>query len=288
MIFTCYICKTGFDKKYNLERHLQKFRCKADCLLDLNKLNDMCKELLYLKNTNNIQKSNLETLENIDISEIEKSKKDTKDIKDIKDIKDTKDTKDIKVIGNNNKIINEQNNITNNVTNNIIIKIEINPINKLNTKYLDSEKLKQMIYKYDDMTPKTPEKINLILSDYIKNVICNDAHPENHAIKYTRIRPPTYKCLIEDTDGNSISIARNLKDTCELLTDPILSSLKKKIRQFLLKYQKDDKEDFDYGLYDTAIDQLKKEMNNVTVKKALSSVLQNDILSNMKFKVYRK
>lgn len=184
---------------------------------------------------------------------------------------------------NGDKITNVETQIVNN---NININIIVNPVSKLNTKYMDTDKLKQFIYKYDDMTVKTPEKLNILLSGYIKDIICNSEHPENHAIKYTKIRPPTYSCKVEDVNGESIDEIKNLKDTCELLTDPLLLTLKRKLRVFLSKYEKDDKDDFDYGLYDTAIDKLRKEFNNINVRKALSSVLQNEILCNidMKFK----
>lgn len=246
----CYICNDVFSQKRNLVKHWKDKRCKSSLLDDLEKMSNFIENLTTLPNKV-IVPDNIKLLTEIT---------------------------------NNGTINNNINNI-----NNINIKIEINPVTKLDTKHIDTDKLKALILKYDDRTEKTPEKLNMLLSGYIKDIICDKEHPENHAIKYTRVKPPTYKCTIEDDSGNTMDVIKGLKDTCDLLTDPILLTLKKKMKLFLNKYSKDDKEDFDYGLYDTAIDQLRKELNNKNVRKALSSVLQNDILNDieMKFKITR-
>jgi|GWRWMinimDraft_5_1066013.scaffolds.fasta_scaffold18770_1 hypothetical protein len=165
----------------------------------------------------------------------------------------------------------------------INVKIEINPITKLDISHIEPEKMKHLIEKYDDVTPKNPEKLNLLLTDYIKDVICDKEHPENHAVKYIKKKPPTYNCFIEDTEGNTVTVIKGLKDTCEVLSDPMLNTLKTKLKEFLQKYKED--EEFDYSLYEDAIKQLRKELNKGAVKKALSSVLQNDILNNIQMKL---
>lgn len=165
----------------------------------------------------------------------------------------------------------------------INVNIEINPITKLDISHIDSEKMKHLIEKYDDVTPKNPDKLNILLTNYIKDVICDKDHPENHVVKYIKKKPPTYNCSTEDTDGNTVTVIKGLKDTCELLSDPMLNTLKNKLKEFLEKYKED--EEFDYSLYEDAIKQLKKELNKDTVKKALSSVLQNDILNNIQMKL---
>ena len=166
----------------------------------------------------------------------------------------------------------------------INVKIEINPITKLDISHIEPNKMKKLIEKYDeDSTYKSPELLNLLLTDYIKNVICDKKHPENHAVKYVKKKPPTYNCVIEDVEGNTVSVIKGLKDTCELLTDPILNTLKVKLREFLKEYK--ENEEFDYSLYEDAINQLKTELNKSTVKKALSSVLKNDILNNIQMKL---
>jgi hypothetical protein len=177
------------------------------------------------------------------------------------------------IIGDNNMYIN--------------VKIEINPITKLQVSHIETDKMKSLIEKYDDPTiPKNPDKLNLLLSGYIKEqILCNTEHPENHAIKYIKKKPPTYNALIEDADGNTVSVIKGLKDTCELLSDPILDQLKVKLSEFIKKYKPDNDPAFDYCLYEDAIKQLKKELNKITVKKALSSVLQNDILNDIQMKL---
>lgn len=167
----------------------------------------------------------------------------------------------------------------------INVKIEINPITKLQVGHIEPDKMKKLIEKYDDSTVKNSNKLNLLLSDYIKDVMCDSKHPENHAVKYIKKKPPTYNCTIEDTDGNTVTVIKGLKDACELLSDPMLNTLKKKLKEFLVKYKDDKNEDFDYSLYEDAIRQLKNELNKETVKKALSSVLQNDILNDIQMKL---
>jgi hypothetical protein len=163
----------------------------------------------------------------------------------------------------------------------INVKIEINPITKLDLSHIEPVKMKSLIEKYDDN--KSPDKLNLLLSDYIKDVICNKDHPENHSIKYVKKKPPTYNCIIEDENGNTIETIKGLRDSCELLSDPILNTLKTKLQEFLSRYKKD--EEFDYGMYRTTIHHLKKELDKTAVKKALSAVLQNDILNNIQMKL---
>jgi hypothetical protein len=188
-------------------------------------------------------------------------------------------SKQLTINGNNNTITNSNNDI------NMKIEININPITKLNVNYIAPEKMKTLIEQYDDST-KNPDKLNLLLSGYIKDVICDQEHPENHAVKYTKKKPPTYNSLVEDTDGNTVSVIKGLKDTCELLSDPILNQLKAKIKEFINKYKNDgDDTEFDYSLYEDAINQLRKELNKDNVKKALSSVLRNDILNNIEMKL---
>ena len=127
------------------------------------------------------------------------------------------------------------------------------------------------------------DKMNLLLSDYIKDMICDTEHPENHAVKYIKKKPPTYNARIEDSEGNTVSVIKGLKDTCELLSDPILDTLKIKLRQFLKKYRKNDA--FNYLIYEETISELRNELNKANVKKALSTVLQNDILNNIEMKL---
>jgi hypothetical protein len=249
MTFICHICSNTFVQKINLQRHLNEKRCKSPLLTDLWKLNELLLQ----------QQSKLKEYENL--------------------IEDNEERiKQLTINGNNNTITNSNNDI------NMKIEIHINPITKLNVSYIEPEKMKVLIESYDEQ-PKNSDKLNLLLSDYIKDVICDNDHPENHAVKYTKKKPPTYNSLIEDTNGNTVSVIKGLKDTCELLSDPILNKLKLKMKEFINKYKTDDDPNFDYSLYEDAINQLRKELNKDNVKKALSSVLRNDILNNIEMKL---
>lgn len=186
----------------------------------------------------------------------------------------------LSVNGNNNNILIGKNT---NCNNDINMKIEIlvNPVTNLNVKYMTSDKMKVFIETYDKKE-KNSEQLNLLLSEYIKQIICNDEHPENHVVKYTMKKPPTFISITKDDEGNTVTLIKGLKDTCELLSDPILDKLKIKLKHFITKYK--DESTFDYSLYEDSITLLRKEFKKDNVKKALSSVLQYDILNNIEMK----
>lgn len=189
---------------------------------------------------------------------------------EIKRLKENTKSIPINIESNNNNINSHNNNTIN-------INVNINPITKLEIGHLDIDKIQNYIENYK----KNDDKLNLFLKDYIKDIICHEEHPENHAVKYIKKTPPTYNTLIEK-DGETIGVINGLKDTCELLSLPVLDTLKIKLKEFLKKIKKD--EEFDYSLYDDTIEQLKYELNKTNVKKALNSVLQHDILYTIKMK----
>jgi hypothetical protein len=182
----------------------------------------------------------------------------------------------------NPSIINSPITIGNN-NNNIKIEININPITKLDISHIEPSEMKSIIEKYDNDN----NKLNILLGDYIKNMICDSNHPENQAVKYITKKPPTYNSTIEDSEGNTVNVIKDLKDTCELLSDPILDQLKLKLKECLINYKQNEHNEFDFSLYEDAFKELRKEFNKETVKKALKGVLKNDILHNieMKFKL---
>jgi hypothetical protein len=247
MLFKCTLCGFDFKKKQSLQVHLNEKRCKSDLLNNHLKLHEFLDEKDRLIES---LKQSINLLQNNGISN---------------------NSGVIGIGGEHNMYIN--------------VKIEINPITKLQVGHIEPDKMKNLIEKYDDDTPKNSDKLNLLLSDYIKDVMCDSKHPENHAVKYIKKKPPTYNCIIEDDNGNTVTVIKGLKDTCELLSDPMLNTLKVKLKEFLTKYKKDQHEEFDYSLYEDAIKQLKNELNKDTVKKALSCVLQNDILNDIQMKL---
>ena len=246
MTFNCNYCDNIFAQKHVLQRHIADNRCKSTLIKDLNKINDIIQEY-----KNEIQKLKQHNITNIN---------------------------GINSIGNNNV--------------NMKIEININPITKLDIKHIEYDKLKQIIEKYDDSKELVngkekfnSDKVNMLLSSYIKDMICDSEHPENHAVKYIRKKPPTYNMHVEDLEGNTVTVIKGLKDTCELLTDPILDQLKIKLKEFITKYKGDTEPEFDYILYENSILELKKELNKKNVKKSLNSVLKNDILNNIEMKL---
>jgi hypothetical protein len=248
MTFSCYFCNNDFTLKHHLHRHLADNRCKSTLTTNIIKIHDIIQE----------QRIEIEKLKQQHVTNI--------------------GDHSVTAIGNNNI--------------NMKIEININPITKLDISHIEHDKLKNIIETYDDNKEISNgkekfnnDKINLLLSGYIKDIICDTEHPENHAVKYIKKRPPTYNTQVEDSEGNTVSVIKGLKDTCELLTDPILDKLKVKLKEFIKKYKGDTEPEFDFVLYENAIKELKKELNKKNVKKALNSVLKNDILNNIEMKL---
>lgn len=184
-------------------------------------------------------------------------------------LEENKQLKEQMIIVNGNN-----NNSTNNKTNNVTINVTINPITKLNTSYLKHELMQEIV----DVFDVNPERINLLLSDYISQIIHNKEHPENHAVKYVSKRPPLFNTQIEK-NGETVGITKNIKETCALIVQPIQDILAKKLRRFDKKYQEDD----DYC--EKLVRELKNEMNSSNVKNALKSVLTNEIINDLEMKL---
>ena len=168
---------------------------------------------------------------------------------------------------NNNTIVNGNGNVINN---NIIINI--NPISKLDVSYIDPIKMKELVENYQFPS------LTYLLSNYIKEIIHNKDHPENHSIKYIKMKPPTFSSKI----GENINVIKNLKDSCELLSEPVLANLKKKLKECNKVYKND--EDFQ-NMYEDTVRDIYRELNKESVKKALSTVLQIDILNDIEMKI---
>lgn len=177
-------------------------------------------------------------------------------------------------INSNPTTINGNMNVINgNVNINVII--QPNPISKLNVDYILPEKMKNLVEKYDY------DKSHLLLSEYIKDIIHNKEHPENHSVKYVKKRPPTFSNTIE----NGVNVIKNLKDSCELLSEPVLENLKQKLRQCKKVFKNDS--DF-LNVYEDTVKEIYKELNKDIVKKALSTVLQTDILNDIEMKLTKQ
>lgn len=165
--------------------------------------------------------------------------------------------------------------------NNISVVVNINPITKLDLTYIPPAKMKEMIEKYND--GHSEEHFNLLIGDYLQDVLCNKEHPENHSVKYIKKYPPTFNSKIQDSDGKTIDVIKGLKDTCDILTDPVLDVLRTKLNECVKKYKKDEL--FDYDMYEETIKAIKEELQKPVIKTLLSSFLQNDILNNIEMKL---
>ena len=265
MKFKCNLCDNNFVQNISLKKHLNEKRCKSLPIYIDNyvKFNEIINDKDKI-----IEDQSVKLQEVLEEIEILKTKFKNSNINNVH--------------GNNNKISNI----------NMKIEFNINPITKLDLKHIEHSKLREIIEKYDDqkqiicaVDKFSNDKLNMFLSDYIKDMICDSDYPENNAVKYIKKHPPTYNTHIENQDGKTVCVIKGLKDTCELLTDPILDQLKVKLKEFIKKYKGDTEPDFDYGLYENAIIELKKELNKNNVKKALKSVLKNDILNNIEMKL---
>ena len=179
------------------------------------------------------------------------------------------------IIGNDNLTIHGNHN-TNIKVENLNVILDINSINKLTTDHIQPEKMKEFIEKY------SYDKLPLFLSEYIKDIICNKALPQNHSVKYITKNPPRFNSVVENDNGDKINVIKNLKDSCEVLSQPVLVTLKKKLNECLKKYKNDDEFNDDC---DVEIKAIRKELNKECVKKALRSVLQNDILTDIEMKL---
>lgn len=128
-------------------------------------------------------------------------------------------------------------------------------------------------------------KIKYQVVDFVKKnsqVKCDKTHPENHSIKYVKRYPPTYNSVVLNEDGNIISIIKSLKDTCELLSDPVLDILKVKIKECVKKYKKDKDIDLDF---EDAVNDLRRELKKDNIKKILNNFLKNDLINNIEMKL---
>lgn len=170
----------------------------------------------------------------------------------------TEDKSSLKFINNGTTIINNN------------IQIILNPANKLNVSYLKTSDTKELV------ETSSEDRSILLLSEYIKEIIANKEHPENHCIKYVTKRPPTFSSVIEENGENKVFI-KNLKESCEILSTPIISSINQRLRECKKELKND--EDFQ--------DEYKSNTNlrnKNHVKKAIKSVLNNDILHDSNFK----
>ena len=201
---------------------------------------------------------------------------------------------------NNSKNININNS---NINSNNVINININiPLAELTFKNTE-DSLYEMIENYfeiqnikNEVEFNNVKDVKFLISDYLKTNLCDKLKPELHCIKYVSKYPPSYNISEKrDINGDIINTIRGLKDSVDLLSDPILKNIKKALHSFeriLIIENKKASEDgmidslkYDYTLYDTTIKALKNELNKKNVQAALKQFLKHDLLHNINMKI---
>lgn len=154
--------------------------------------------------------------------------------------------------------------------------VKVNPILELNINYISVDDMIVLVDKYDD--DLSFSNLKYLLLKYINNILCNKEFKENYAIKYTRKKPATY--YISYTEN--LHFIKNLKDTCELLCNPILNILLDKFNEFMYVVLRDP--DYDMSLYEDTIEKLRITLNRDTIMIVLKNFLKNNILNNNEMK----
>lgn len=171
----------------------------------------------------------------------------------------------------------------NNILNSVNLEIpdidlnnELNTINELDLSYVKINKMRKIIDIYDT----NKHKLNNLLSEYIKNIICNENYPQNHCIKYVDKKMKIFSLYIID-DGIKKYVKDNYKQLCHIASEYLYKLIKKQLLK-CLKFYKDDQEF--QNLYDDTIIQFQKDLTIDNVNKALKICLHAYILSDKKMK----
>jgi hypothetical protein len=160
---------------------------------------------------------------------------------------------------------------------NINTNIEINTINELKTCYIKIDEMREIFDIYD----MNRNMLNSLLSEYIKNIICNEKYPENHCIKYVDKKMKIFSLYITE-NGIKKHIRDNSKQVCHIASEYFYKIIKKQKCKFLEFYKHDD--DF-YHLYKDTIILFDKNLTKDNVNKALKTCLHAYILNDKNMKL---
>lgn len=153
----------------------------------------------------------------------------------------------------------------------------LNTINELDTSYLKINKMRELIDIYDT----NKYKLNNLLSEYIKNIICNENYPQNHCIKYVDKKMKIFSIYITE-HGFKTHIKDNYKQLCHIASEYFYNIIKKQLSK-CLKFYKDDKEF--QNLYEDTIIDFERDLTINNVNKALKTCLHVYILNDKKMKI---
>lgn len=152
------------------------------------------------------------------------------------------------------------------------IRKKENPILELNTSYISVNEMIELVDKYDD--DLSFSNLKFLLLKYINNILCNKEYEENYAIKYIRKKPSMYSIFYAE---NTIFI-KDLKNTCEILCNPILYLLLDKFNEFLYFISLDPL--YDLSLYEDTIEKLRILLNRDTIMIVLKNFLKHILKNN--------
>jgi hypothetical protein len=177
-----------------------------------------------------------------------------------------------------NSHVNSHNNTTIN-SNNVNIVIQVQPIGKMNLDYIKKEYLQEM---FDKLNKDQAGNMDLVLKNYIRKILSNEDHPENHAVKYTKKDPPMFSTLVTEDDKET-RVVNDLVDTCELISEPLIEQMLKKIKKSWREFRQDP--DFDETMDVNLLDDLRSKLKNDNVRRILKKYLKSDILENVEMKI---
>jgi hypothetical protein len=172
----------------------------------------------------------------------------------------------------NSPIINENNTINERLS-----------INNINLFYVKEDKMKGLIETYD----KDKSRLAELLSCYIRDIICNKHHPENHCIKYINKRNMIFNIVInEGTEVERGNIQKSKTDKyniiCDIASKYMFKYILKNLKRCLVFYRKD--EDFQ-DLYEDTVIQIKQDLDINVIVRALKLCLKNYILQDTSMKL---
>ena len=163
-------------------------------------------------------------------------------------------------------------------------QIKVNPITELNLEN-NMYNNRLILDKFDDK--KCNENaLKELLTEYIRNILCNKSCPENMCITYIKRRPPMFNVIV---DNDSVYNIKSAKEIYQSYPDLFLKIIKKQMKNFT-KYFNNQNDETDEILYDINVieifkDLLRKENIIDIISHALKNVLNNYILydKNMKY-----
>lgn len=155
-------------------------------------------------------------------------------------------------------------------------RIELNNIETLKYDYVSPLKFREVVEGFI----KNRDLLSVHLNQYLAEILCNVDHPENHVVKYTKMKPPTF--LVKNYDGTQLVMGLN--ETSNALVEPICMILEEKSRECYRHAKRDKNYDFDPNQY-VFKDIMKKLKDKESLRKMLKNFFQYTLLNKPFMKV---